>query len=235
MLFLSATHLIEAAQGKLILKNGSTMKGDIRKLPDGGCWITQKTGSIQFERQEIRKIIVYSNRDTVADRFNSSFKITSDASAPHKTVSTPYDEIINKEANRNKLDPALVKAVIKAESNFNPRDRSHKGACGLMQLMPGTARLLGVRDIYSPEENISAGTRFLKDMLYRFEGNIDLALAAYNAGPGAVQKYSNTIPPYRETTGYVRTVNRYYNRYRRPGRICWYEDKSGCLNLYNVR
>jgi soluble lytic murein transglycosylase-like protein len=103
-----------------------------------------------------------------------------------------------------------------------------------MQLMPSTARLLGVKDIYSPEENIAAGTRFLKDMLVQFNDDVPLALAAYNAGPAAVQRYRR-IPPFKETHTYVDRVSRYYSDYRSGNNVRSYVDQQGCLTIYNIR
>ena len=111
------------------------------------------------------------------------------------------------------VDPALVRALIHAESGFNPRARSQKGAMGLMQLMPGTARMLGVTDPSVPSDNIRGGTQYLAEQLARFKNDISLAAAAYNAGPGAVQKYAG-IPPYAETQVYVQRVKILHQRYR---------------------
>lgn len=113
-------------------------------------------------------------------------------------------ELVTRAALAQRLEPALVLAVVQAESGFNPRAVSPAGAKGLMQLMDGTARALGVRDPFDPVENVVAGTRYLRQMLDRF-GDERLALAAYNAGPGAVQRYGG-IPPYPETQRYVTTV-----------------------------
>jgi soluble lytic murein transglycosylase-like protein len=122
-----------------------------------------------------------------------------------ETASARWDDIVMAHAQRHSLRPELVRAVIQVESGYNPRATSPKGAMGLMQLMPATARALGVRDPYDPEDNIRGGTAYLRKLLDKYDGNEELALAAYNAGPGAVDRYGN-VPPYRETRDYVRKV-----------------------------
>lgn len=120
-----------------------------------------------------------------------------------------YDDLIQIHAARQNLRPELVRAVIQVESGFDPRALSPKGAMGLMQLMPATARSLGVHDPWNPAQNIRGGTAYLRQLLDRYEGREDgeeLALAAYNAGPGAVERYGTRVPPYRETRAYVQKV-----------------------------
>jgi soluble lytic murein transglycosylase-like protein len=119
--------------------------------------------------------------------------------------STQYDDLITLHSVRNGVRPDLVRAIIQTESAFNPYARSHKGALGLMQLMPDTAAELGVSDPFDPGQNIRGGVSYLRRLLDRYRNNEELALAAYNAGPGAVDRYGS-IPPYRETRNYVAKV-----------------------------
>ena len=124
-----------------------------------------------------------------------------------------FAEEIALAARQFSVDQALVRAIIHAESGFNPRARSQKGAMGLMQLMPGPARMLGVADASVPSANIWGGTQYLADLLNQFKSDITLASADYNAGPGAVQKYAG-VPPYAETQVYVQRVKILHQRYK---------------------
>ncbi len=125
-----------------------------------------------------------------------------------------YSGIVDVAAKSHGVDAALVQAVITAESGFNPNALSRKGASGLMQLMPDTARRYGVRNIFDPVENVHGGVRYLKDLLAMFNGDMRLALAGYNAGENAVIRAGNRIPPYQETQNYVPKVIDIYHRFR---------------------
>ncbi|MDB5808794.1 MAG: lytic transglycosylase catalytic [Betaproteobacteria bacterium] len=125
-----------------------------------------------------------------------------------------YASHIEAAATANNIDPALIRAVISAESGYNSNALSHKGAVGLMQLMPETASRYNVRNSRDPEQNIHGGARYLRDLLQMFNNDVRLAVAAYNAGEQAVIKYGNRIPPYRETIAYVPKVMKYYEQYR---------------------
>ena len=120
-----------------------------------------------------------------------------------------FSDTISKAASTYNVPEKLIAAIMKQESNFNPNAVSTAGASGLMQLMPSTARFLGINDPFNPEQNIMGGTKYLRQMLNQFDNNIEIALAAYNAGPGNVKKY-NGIPPFEETTNYVKKVMNYF-------------------------
>ncbi len=124
-----------------------------------------------------------------------------------------YNSIINDAAEKYGVEPALIKAIIMAESSYNHRAISKRGAIGLMQLMPATANALGVEDIYDPAHNVYGGAKYIKMLLDRYNGDLELALAAYNAGSKKVRKY-NGIPPFRATRTYIKKVFEYYWRYQ---------------------
>jgi hypothetical protein len=137
------------------------------------------------------------------------------------TGNAKYDEIIRSASARHGVDPNLIIAVMRQESGFKAHAVSYKGATGLMQLMPATARRFGVTNIYDPAQNIEGGTRYMRFLLDKFNGDVKLALAGYNAGEGAVVNYGYTIPPYRETRNYVKSISARYgaSRHRGLGKI----------------
>jgi soluble lytic murein transglycosylase-like protein len=144
--------------------------------------------------------------------------IMADASRPDhnsqgKQFASPFDPLILQAAKLHQVDPALIKAVIMAESGYNPKALSKKGAQGLMQLMPRTAQWLGVIDSFNPEHNINGGAKYLKQLLRRFDGDVELALAAYNAGSRHVRRY-NGVPPFKATKFYISKVFKYYDIYK---------------------
>jgi len=132
------------------------------------------------------------------------------------TGDATVDSYILESAKRNLVDPLLVYSIMHQESTFKPRAMSNKGARGLMQLMPGTAARFGVTSIWDPKQNIEGGTRYMRFLLDKFEGDVKLALAGYNAGEGAVMKYGYRVPPYSETQEYVRRISRRYDLIRDP-------------------
>ncbi len=130
-----------------------------------------------------------------------------------KKKTDKYYLVIQKAADQYQIDPHLIKAIIMTESSYNPRAVSHRGAKGLMQLMPGTAKELGVEDCFNPALNIDGGVRYFKKLLDRFGGDVALALAAYNAGSTKVRKYKG-VPPFKATKHYIKQVNKYYQDFK---------------------
>lgn len=177
-----------------------------------GVWYRHGNLSIFVERTRIERISGSEIAD--AEAAGEAIVARSHTKYGWTTGSSRIDLLIRDSGERHGVDPFLIFCVMHQESRFSTRAVSHKGARGLMQLMPGTARRFGVRDSHDPAQNIAGGTRYLKELLRMFGGRVDLALASYNAGEGAVLKYGGKVPPYRETRDYVRLISA---RYARPG------------------
>ncbi|MBI5712069.1 MAG: lytic transglycosylase domain-containing protein [Chloroflexi bacterium] len=171
-----------------------------------------QTAMLQIMMQLLKELKELSRSTKAAATATGEWVTSGDRNISAANPSS-FDKLIEDASGKYNLDPALVKAVIHAESNFNPRATSKAGAQGLMQLMPGTASGLGVQDSYNPAENVDGGTRLLKRLLNKYDQNVSLALAAYNAGSGAVDKYGG-IPPYEETQRYVPRILSLYKTYR---------------------
>ena len=167
--------------------------------------------------------------------FMMNFLCTSTGIYAAGSSSADYDDIIREIASKFRIDVPLVHSIIRAESNYNSSAVSPKGAVGLMQLMPGTAKQYGVKNLYDPQENIEGGVKYLKDLIDTYSGEMDLVLAAYNAGPEAVEKYGG-IPPYPETRTYIQRVKSFgfnKSRIRQRTKIYRFIDKEGRLVLTN--
>jgi soluble lytic murein transglycosylase-like protein len=180
------------------------------------AWKDTAGNWVLSDRQKDSAAVTYAVRATAgATSAQTEFRTTK---SQQSTRGAQFDSLIEENAAAHGVNPHLVRAVIQQESAFNPLARSHKGAMGLMQLMPATAAERGVINPYNPSENIRAGVAYLKGLLVKFEQNVALALAAYNAGPTAVQKYG-AIPPYRETRDYVKKITSVVDAAPKPTRI----------------
>jgi len=162
---------------------------------------------------ESDEIIIQSLYQDVEYLDDGGAKTSIEQSTPIPIEHLPYQDEVNAAARTTNLAPALLHAIISTESGHHPNARSPKGAFGLMQLMPRTARAFKVGPYDKPDKQIFAGASYLKELLQHFHGDLTLALAAYNAGPATVEKYQNRIPPYAETQQYVRKVYRYLRAY----------------------
>ena len=187
----------------IYLDGGARMRVDEVTESADGAWF--RRGNVQkfLERDHIVRI--EREQPVVAAAGGAAWKENGWTSGNAR-----IDSLIKMNAARFGVDPYLVFCVIEQESQFKQFARSPKGAQGLMQLMPGTARRLGVRRPYDPSENIMGGTRYLKELMTMFGGRVDLVLASYNAGEGAVMKYGRNVPPYRETRDYVKKIGKRY-------------------------
>ena len=184
----------------LLLKGGARIRVDEISENETGAWFRRANVSMFLERDRIERIEHESDSAKAAGWIERGWT----------TGNEKMDGLIRANANRFSLDPYLVFCVIEHESHFQIHAVSPKGARGLMQLMPGTARRFGVSKPFDPAQNIFGGTQYLKGLLQMFDGRLDLALASYNAGEGAVIKYGRNVPPYRETRDYVNRLTRRY-------------------------
>jgi soluble lytic murein transglycosylase-like protein len=182
-----------------VLANGRTMKVAAVRQDQGLVWLALKEGGeVALPAGEVRGVVPDEFLEEVLQEI---------ASAP---AGSDLAALATAAARRHNLDPGLVLALVQVESAFQPRAVSRKGARGLTQLMPGTARELGVKNAFDPEQNLDGGARYLRQLLTRYGGDLARALAAYNAGPGAVDRHQG-VPPYPETRQYVRRVLDRYN------------------------
>lgn len=190
-----------ASADRLVLRSGKTLRVEALDCDASTCRAQIHGGEVLLAPSEVLRI----EADEIVDPEPSP------PAAEGAPVPRSIEQIVADAARRFALPVSLVRAVARAESSFRPDAVSPKGARGVMQLMPGTAADLGVRDAFDPEENILAGARLLRSLLEKYDGRVAEALAAYNAGAGAVAKHGG-VPPYRETRGYIRKVVRDYER-----------------------
>jgi LysM repeat protein len=190
----------QPAQVWIHLVGGARFKVDEVNEVAGGAWYSRGNFSVFLERERIARIT----------KEDPSSKGPGWSNSDWSSGNSRIDELIRLNGQRFGVDPYLVFCVIEHESHFHPRALSPKGARGLMQLMPGTARRFGVRNSFDVAENIKGGTQYLRELMDMFGGQVHLALASYNAGEGAVMRYGRNIPPYRETREYVKRITKRY-------------------------
>lgn len=188
----------------LYLRSGKTLKIEALSCTASACVATLKGGDIELRPIDVER--VEPDEEVDAEPVAETPPPTA-GDAPPRTI----EQLVEAAAHRYALPRSLVRAVARAESAFDPAAVSPKGAQGVMQLMPGTAKELGVSNAFDPAQNIDAGARLLRQLLEKYQGRVAEALAAYNAGAGAVAKH-NGVPPYRETRGYIRKVVREFER-----------------------
>lgn len=182
------------------LVDGARFRVDQVQEEGGGYWYSRANLSVFLERERVARIEI-DRGETASPAWRGS-----DWTSGNPTI----DQLIKLNGSRYGVDPYLVFLVIEQESRFHPRAVSPKGARGLMQLMPGTARRLGVKNSFDIAENIKGGTQYLRELMDMFGGQVNLVLASYNAGEGAVLKYGRNVPPYRETREYVKKIGKRY-------------------------
>lgn len=190
-------------------------------VPSGLCSMQHQVPD--YEPPFDMSLLFQNNPKQVLDSLSATTNTQSEqenktvSGAPDPVVApesdSPYHEVIVRASESYRVDPALIRAIIMAESGYNPNAVSHRGARGLMQLMPTTAKSLGVEDAFDPALNIDGGVRYFKKLLDRFKGDVELALAAYNAGSRYVRKY-NGVPPFRATRLYIKKVLHYHKKYK---------------------
>jgi Zn-finger nucleic acid-binding protein len=187
----------------IYLKGGARVEADSASESPAGVWYKRGPMSIFIDRSRIDRIEL-EDAQTVAQ--------TGKKASGWSTGRPGLDSLIRQNGNKYNVDPYLIFLVMEQESHFNTHAVSPKGARGLMQLMPGTGARYGVRRPHDAAQNISGGTRYLRELLNRFNNRVDLVLASYNAGEGAVAKFGNRVPPYRETRNYVKKISYRYKR-----------------------
>lgn len=191
----------------IYLKGGARVEADSASESPAGAWYKRGGMSIFVERSRIDRLELESP-ETLAQAGGQAGK----KERGWSTGRPGLDRLIRVNGSKYNVDPYLIFLVMEQESHFNAGAVSPKGARGLMQLMPGTAARFGVRRPHDPAQNISGGTRYLRELLNRFNNRVDLVLAGYNAGEGAVAKFGNRVPPYRETRNYVKKISYRYKR-----------------------
>ena len=196
----------------IYLIGGARVEADSVTESAAGVWYRRGPLTIFVERARIDHI-EREELETTAESHSSSKKARG-----WTTGNSKIDNLIKQNGARYGVDPYLIFCVMEQESHFNARALSPKGAMGLMQLMPGTSARFGVRRPSDPAQNIAGGTRYLKQLIQKFDGRIDLVLASYNAGEGAVMKYGRKVPPYRETRNYVKRISFRYRKSRLPSK-----------------
>ena len=187
----------------IYLKGGARVEADSATQSPAGVWYKRGAMSIFIDAARVDRIEV-EDQPAVAQ--------TGKKERGWSTGRSGLDSLIRQHGYRYNVDPYLIFLVMEQESHFNTHAVSPKGARGLMQLMPGTGARFGVRRPHDPAQNISGGTRYLRELLNRFNNRVDLVLASYNAGEGAVAKYGNKVPPYEETRNYVKKIGKRYKR-----------------------